>query len=54
MKVRYAPMGKHGYRIKLHDFVPRSELDGKELVITTDHPEAARITVPVSVTGTGK
>ncbi|MFW6152246.1 MAG: hypothetical protein ACOC6C_04655, partial [Verrucomicrobiota bacterium] len=54
IEVQYEPMGKHGHRIILKDFAPMPDLDGKELVITTDHPDAPRITVPVSVTGTGK
>ncbi|MFW6151484.1 MAG: DUF1573 domain-containing protein [Verrucomicrobiota bacterium] len=49
MDIEYDPIGKHGYLIKLNNFVPSPGLDKKELVILTDHPGAERIKVKFSL-----
>lgn len=54
MDIEYDPIGKHGYLIKLNDFVPLPGLDKKELVILTDHPGAERITVTFNAASSKK
>lgn len=49
--VQYEPVTSGGYRIILGNIMPFEELHGKDMLILTDHAEAARITVRFRVTG---
>lgn len=49
IKAELAPLASGGYRITLSNIIPFEDLNGKDLVVTTDHPLAKRIAVPFVV-----
>lgn len=48
--VSQSSMTSGGYRITLANVRPLADLNGKELVVVTDHPKMKRVTVPFLVT----
>ena len=49
IKVDCEALTSGGYRITLSNVLPFEDLDGRDLVITTDHETAKRITIPFHV-----
>jgi hypothetical protein len=52
----YEPLASGGYRVAIGNVMPFEDLDGKELVILTDHETARKISVPFRIgakTGSG-
>jgi hypothetical protein len=52
MKWKAERVGPGSYRCELTGILPYPELDGEELVISTDHPDGKTITVPFKVANT--
>ncbi len=38
-----------GYRVVIRDIVPSEDIDGKDVTISTDHPEGRQIILPIHV-----
>ena len=48
-RIRFHPMGDDGYRCELWDIAQPQDIDGKRVVIHTDHVGATNITIPIRV-----
>ena len=53
MNVEWEPLASGGYRVGVSNVMPFEDLDGKDLVITTDHESVTRIAIPFRVVSGG-
>lgn len=49
IEVKLTPLGSSGYRCELKDIIPFPDLDGKNIVIVTDHESVSNIVIPIRV-----
>jgi len=49
MKAEISPVGDNGYKIEIKNIMPFEDLEGKTIIITTDHPETKEIILPIHV-----
>jgi len=49
MKVDISSVGDNGYKIIISNIMPFEDLEGKNIVLTTDHREAMEIIIPIHV-----